>query len=119
MDFINELMLMVYRSNKLVANSTIQASFSVSPFTSSLVSGESIPPCWQMKQIITISKLVVPEEGTSNSAVQQAPPINYYESDLMKSTITTLKKLMDVSMHLIVNFFVIVYTTRILFLTNI
>jgi len=108
MDFTNELMSVVYGSNKLVTNSTIQASFSVSPSTSSLVSGESSPPCWQMKQITTINKLVVPEEGTSNSVVQQAPPINYYESDLMKPGIRTLKKkLMDVSMHLIVNFFVI------------
>jgi len=93
MDFTNELMSVVYGSNKLVANSTIQASFSVSLSISSIVSGESRPPCWQMKQIITINKLVeLPEEGTSNSIVQQAPPINYYESDPKKPTITTFKK---------------------------
>jgi hypothetical protein len=115
MDFTNELMSVVCGSNILVANSKIQASFSVSPSTSFIVPGQSSSPCWQMKQIITINKLVDPEEGTSNSIVQEAPSMNYYESDPMKLTITTFKKHMDVIMHLIVNFFVIVYTTRILF----
>jgi hypothetical protein len=92
MDFTNELMSVVYGSNKLVANRTIQTSFSVSPSTSSIVPGESSSPCWQLKHIIIINKLVDPEEGTSNSIVQQAPPMNYYESDPMKLTITTFKK---------------------------
>ena len=87
MDPGNELMVVAYGHNKMVANSTIHPSFSVS---SSVVPGESNP----MKQIIPVNKKVDPEEGAENSIV---PPINYYESDIMKATIAAFKKQMDVS----------------------
>jgi len=45
-----------------------------------------------MKQIIPINKKVNPEEGAENSIVQQVPPINYYESDIMKPTVSQLSK---------------------------
>jgi len=76
--------------NKLVSNSTIHHSFTVSSSSSSVVPGESNP----MKQIIPVNKKVDPEEGAENSIV---PPINYYESDIMKATIAAFKKQMDVS----------------------
>jgi len=43
-----------------------------------------------------VNKKVDLEEGAKNSIV---PPINYYESDIMKAIITTFKKQMDVSNH--------------------
>jgi hypothetical protein len=41
-----------------------------------------------------VNKKVDLEEGAENSIV---PPINYYESDIMKATIAAFKKQMDVS----------------------
>jgi len=51
-----------------------------------------LSPCLNMKQIIPINKKVNPEEGAENSIVQQVPPINYYESDIMKPTVSQLSK---------------------------
>jgi len=44
-----------------------------------------------MKQIIPMNKKVDPEDGAENSIVQQVSPINYYESNIMKPTITAFK----------------------------
>jgi hypothetical protein len=96
MDLLNELMAVVYGHNMLVANNTINKK--MDPSTSYVVPGERNPSCLNMKQIILVKK-VDPEEGAENSIVQQDPPINYYESDILKPSITTFKKQMDVSNH--------------------
>jgi hypothetical protein len=97
MDPQNELLVVVYGHNMLIANNTINKK--MDPSTSFVVPGESNPPCLNMKEIIPLSKKVDPEEGAENSIVQQVPPINYYESDIMKPIISAFKNQMDVSNH--------------------
>ncbi|RHN45246.1 hypothetical protein MtrunA17_Chr7g0228331 [Medicago truncatula] len=88
------LMAVVYGHNMLVANNTI--NMKTEPSTSFVVQGESNPPCLNMKQIIPMNKKVDLEEGAKNSIVQQVPQINYYVSDIMKPTISSFKKQMNV-----------------------
>ncbi|KEH22811.1 putative methyl-CpG DNA binding protein [Medicago truncatula] len=94
MDPENELMSVVYGHNILIANNTINKK--MDPSTSSVVLGEINLLCLNMKEIIPMNKKVDSEEGAENSIVQQVPPLNHYEFDIMKPTISGFKKQMDI-----------------------